>query len=113
MTAWETLALFSSALAAGAINAVAGGGTVLTFPVLLAGGCGAVVANATSSFALTVGTAGSLFGFRRHWPSTRLWLSRFLPGPVTSPTGGSSPTIPACSTGRRCWSPRRCCVTPG
>ncbi len=90
MTAWETLALFSSALAAGAINAVAGGGTVLTFPVLLAGGCGAVVANATSSFALTVGTAGSLFGFRRHWPSTRLWLSRFLPGSILGGLLGSA-----------------------
>ncbi len=79
MTPWEVLALFGSALAAGAINAVAGGGTVLTFPVLLASGCGAVAANATSTFALTLGTTGSLFGFRRHWTSTRPWLRRFVP----------------------------------
>lgn len=79
MTPWEILALFSSALAAGAINAVAGGGTVLTFPALLASGCGAVAANATSTLALTLGTMGSLFGFRHQWSSTRPWLRRFIP----------------------------------
>ncbi|MDB6070315.1 MAG: sulfite exporter TauE/SafE family protein [Verrucomicrobiales bacterium] len=79
MNFWEILALFSSALAAGAINAVAGGGTLLTFPALLFTGTGAVVANATSSFALTMGTAGSLFGYRKQWATTRIWLRRFVP----------------------------------
>lgn len=79
MNSWEVLALFSSALAAGAINAVAGGGTLLTFPALLFTGTGAVVANATSSFALTMGTAGSLFGYRKQWATTKIWLRRFVP----------------------------------
>ena len=89
MTFWEILALFSSALAAGAINAVAGGGTLLTFPALLFSGVGSVVANATSSFALTAGTAGSLFGFRNQWASTRIWLRRFVPVSIAGSLLGS------------------------
>lgn len=89
MTVWEMLALFGSALAAGAINAVAGGGTLLTFPALLFSGTGAVVANATSSFALTMGTAGSLFGFRSQWASTRIWLRRFVPVSIAGGLLGS------------------------
>ena len=89
MTVWEILALFGSALAAGAINAVAGGGTLLTFPVLLFTGTAAVVANATSSLALTLGTAGSLFGFRNQWAATRLWLRRFVPVSIAGSLLGS------------------------
>ena len=89
MTVWEILALFGSALAAGAINAVAGGGTLLTFPALLFTGTGAVVANATSSLALTLGTAGSLFGFRNQWAATRLWLRRFVPVSIAGSLLGS------------------------
>ncbi len=89
MTSWEILALFGSALAAGAINAVAGGGTLLTFPALMFTGTGAVVANATSSFALTLGTAGSLFGFRNQWGSTKVWLRRFVPVSIAGSLLGS------------------------
>ncbi|MES2707557.1 MAG: sulfite exporter TauE/SafE family protein [Verrucomicrobiota bacterium] len=89
MTSGEILALFSSALAAGAINAVAGGGTVLTFPALLFSGTGAVEANATSTFALTMGTAGSLFGFRSHWAVIRQWVWRFVPVSILGSICGS------------------------
>lgn len=89
MTIGEILALFGSALAAGAINAVAGGGTVLTFPALLFSGTGAVTANATSTFGLTVGTAGSLFGFRSQWPAIRPWVWRFVPVSILGSIGGS------------------------
>jgi len=58
---WEIIGLVSSAVGAGAINAVAGGGTLLTFPTLLAFGTPPVVANATSTLALVVGTAGGCF----------------------------------------------------
>lgn len=89
MTFGEMLALFSSALAAGAINAVAGGGTMLTFPALILSGTGAVAANATSTFALTVGTAGSLFGFRGYWPVIRLRMWRFVPVSIAGSLFGS------------------------
>lgn len=89
MTFGEILTLSSSAFAAGAINAVAGGGTLLTFPALLFSGTGAVAANATSTFSLTVGTAGSLFGFRSQWPAIRPWVWRFVPVSVAGSIFGS------------------------
>jgi len=79
MHATEIFGLLIAAAAAGAINAVAGGGTLLTFPVLLLFGTPPVVANATSTMALVFGTAGSIFGYRRHITMVKPWLSRFLP----------------------------------
>jgi uncharacterized protein len=90
MTHWEIFLLFGSALAAGAINAVAGGGTVLTFPALLYTGTGAVVANATSGLALMLGTAGSLFSFRSQLPSLKPWLLRFIPVSIAGSLLGSA-----------------------
>ena len=49
-----------AAAIAGAINSVAGGGTLLTFPVLLFYGTPALVANATSTLALVIGTSDSI-----------------------------------------------------
>ena len=47
----------------GLINAVAGGGTLVTFPTLLLFGTAPLVANATSTVALVIGTAGGVFGY--------------------------------------------------
>lgn len=79
MTAPEILTLCAAAAAAGAINAVAGGGTLLTFPALLLVGTPAVVANATSTVALVIGIGGSVYGYRRQIVAVRAWLWRFLP----------------------------------
>ena len=61
----HVLAVFAAACAAGAINAVAGGGTLVTFPTLIWLGLPANVANATSTAALWPGSLGSMWGFRR------------------------------------------------
>jgi uncharacterized membrane protein YfcA len=58
-------AAFGSAFTAGAINAVAGGGTLISYPTLLALGMNAVTANATSTVAIWPGTIGSMWGYRR------------------------------------------------
>src|SRR6185437_14320449 len=68
-----------SALAAGAINSVAGGGTLLTFPALLAALSGlgpdaAVVANATSTVALVPGSLAGAWGYRHEMRQTRRWI---------------------------------------
>jgi len=57
MPATEFVGLFLAAMAGGSINAIAGG-TLVTFPALLAFGTAPVVANATSTVALVVGTFG-------------------------------------------------------
>ncbi len=79
MTGTDTITLAAVAAAAGAVNAIAGGGTLLTFPTLLLIGTPAVIANATSTVALVVGTGGSLFGYRRQIAAVRPWLRRFVP----------------------------------
>ncbi len=60
--------LLLAALAAGAINSVAGGGTLLTFPVLLSvlGNVpnGPVIANGTSTVALVPGSMSAFWGYR-------------------------------------------------
>ena len=79
MSSTEILGLRVAAAAGGAINAVAGGGTLVTFPTLLLFGTPPVIANATSTLALMVGTAGGVFGYRQHLESVRPWLWRFVP----------------------------------
>src|SRR5216110_59309 len=79
MSLTEIVGLVLAAAAGGAINAVAGGGTLVTFPTLLAFGTPPIVANATSTLALVLGTAGSVFGYRRHFEAVKPWLWRFVP----------------------------------
>ena len=79
MSGFEMLVLAAAAALAGAVNAVAGGGTLITFPALLLCGLAPVAANATSTVALVIGTAGSIFGFRRQIGAVRPWLVRFVP----------------------------------
>ncbi len=57
-------ALFGAAFAAGAINAVAGGGSLVSFPALVAAGYPSKVANVTNSVALWPGYLGGTFGYR-------------------------------------------------
>src|SRR5438093_4994791 len=79
MSGTEVMALAAAAGAAGMINAVAGGGTLITFPALLLFGTAPLTANATSTLALVFGTIGSVYGFRRQIASVKSWLPRFLP----------------------------------
>src|SRR5690606_6207069 len=51
-------------LAAGALNAVAGGGTFLSFPALVWAGVPPIMANATATLAALPGYIGSAWGFR-------------------------------------------------
>jgi uncharacterized membrane protein YfcA len=83
MTPLQILALAASAFAAGAMNAMAGGGTILTFPTLIFLGMPAITANATSTVALLPGAAASMAGFRREVAANRQWLKTlFLPSLV-------------------------------
>jgi hypothetical protein len=59
------LIAFLVAALAGAVNAIAGGGTLLTFPSLLALGLESKAANATSTLGLWPGSLGGAWGYRR------------------------------------------------
>src|ERR1039458_7429151 len=56
---------FAAAFAAGAINSVAGGGTLISFPTLIWLGLNSVTANATNTVAIWPGSLGGMWGFRR------------------------------------------------
>ena len=64
------------ALAAGAINALAGGGTLITFPLLTFLGVPAVVANVTNTVALCPGYFGGTLAQMKdlQGQKSRLWL---------------------------------------
>ncbi len=67
-----------AAFLAGAINSVAGGGTLITFPTLIWLGLPSEIANATNTVAIWPGALGSIWGFRREIQQTdrRLrWLA--------------------------------------
>jgi hypothetical protein len=83
-------ALVASSFGAGAMNAMAGGGTILTYPTLLLLGESAIVANATSTIALWPGAAASMWGYRREVATHRHWLRTFL---VPSLIGGAIGSI--------------------
>ncbi len=68
--------MLSAAFAAGAINSIAGGGTLLTFPVLIWLGLDPKVANATSTVALWPGLFGGLFGYRKELEDSSTILRR-------------------------------------
>lgn len=60
-------------LLGGAVNSIAGGGTLLTFPALLGLGVPPVAANATSTVALWPGSFASMMGYRRELPGIKTW----------------------------------------
>ena len=71
----------------GAVNSIAGGGTLLTFPALLGLGVPAISANATSTVALWPGSLASMFGYRRELVGAERWAARLA---IPSLLGGLS-----------------------
>ena len=78
---------FGAAFLAGAINSVAGGGTLISFPALIWLGLNSVTANATSTVAIWPGTLGSIWGYRRELgeaePRFRVLIVPSLVGGIT------------------------------
>ncbi|MEO6527019.1 MAG: sulfite exporter TauE/SafE family protein [Gemmatimonadaceae bacterium] len=66
-----------AALVAGFVNAIAGGGTLLTFPALVAAGLSPLAANATSTVALLPAALSSMLGYRSELQGVRRWAMLF------------------------------------
>ena len=77
---WDYPIILLVGLAAGMINSVAGGGTLITFPTLVWLGSDPILANASNTFALWPGSVAGMLGFRRHLGGSRKWLL-LLSGP--------------------------------
>lgn len=78
-----------AALAGGAVNAIAGGGSLITFPVLLAAGLPAVTASMTNTVAMCPGYLGATFAQRAQLEGQggRAW--RLLPLSIAGSLAGS------------------------
>lgn len=76
MTFLQFVLIGVGAFAAGAVNALAGGGTLITFPLLTALGIPAVAANVTNTVALCPGYFGATLAQRKDLLAmkSRLWL---------------------------------------
>lgn len=94
-TPLHALVLIASGFGAGVMNALAGGGTILTFPALLFLGESAIAANATSTVALLPGVATSMAGYRREIRAHRHWLRTLL---LPSLLGGALGSVLLLST---------------
>jgi uncharacterized membrane protein YfcA len=81
----QSIFLFFAGALGGAINAVAGGGSFVTFPALLFTGVPPIPANATNTLALWVGTTASGGAYRQQLNIPRRVM---IPLIVTSVVGG-------------------------
>jgi len=82
--------LFGTAAIAGAVNAIAGGGTLLSFPAALAWGLPSPVANATNAIAMSPASLTSAWAYRRELAGARpLVLSLVLPTIIGGVTGAA------------------------
>lgn len=79
LSAGQDALLVAAGLGAGIINGAAGGGTLVSFPALLAVGYPALVANVTSTVGIWTGYVGGSAGFRAELADQRGRLARLTP----------------------------------
>ena len=72
----EALAILAAGTAAGAVNAIVGSGSLITFPTLLAFGYPPVVANVSNNVGLVPGNISGGFGYRKELAGQRGRLIR-------------------------------------
>jgi uncharacterized protein len=82
----ETLVIILAGVVAGIINAIAGGGTLVSFPTLIWLGRDPIVANATNTVAIWPASLAAAYGFRRELSTVRRWLLLLI---VPSLLGGA------------------------
>lgn len=88
MSIFNEVLIFMAAMIAGFINAIAGGGTLVTFPILIAIGIPPVVANVTNTVALVPGTIGGMWAQRNDFQSQYRRLLKLLPVAIVGGIAG-------------------------
>lgn len=85
----EFVAVLLAGTAAGAINAVVGSGSLITFPTLVALGWPPLVANVSNNIGLVPGSFSSVHGYRRELRGQRSRLLRLVPASAIGSLTGS------------------------
>ena len=90
MTPWHALALLAAGLAAGGINAIAGGGSLISFPILVGIGLPGVAANVTNALSVAPGYFASALSSRPELAGQRPRIVRAVPAVVAGTLCGSA-----------------------
>jgi uncharacterized protein len=90
LTLLNTALLFSTAILAGGLNSVAGGGSFITFPTLIFTGVAPIAANATNNTAMWVAALASIGAYRQDLHVERQLLTILS---ITSLVGGTIGSI--------------------
>ncbi|HWG73910.1 MAG TPA: sulfite exporter TauE/SafE family protein [Acidimicrobiales bacterium] len=89
VTLLDDVAVGAAGVVAGAVNAIAGAGSLLTFPVLVGVGLSPLSANVTNSIGVVPGNLAGTWGFRRELTGQRRRLAGFaVPATLGSVLGG-------------------------
>ena len=84
----KDLILFLVGLIVGGMNAIAGGGMLLGFTVLLAAGLPALVANATANIVVLPGNLAAAYGYRKYFKRVpKIYLLLLIPALVGATAG--------------------------
>jgi len=86
----EAVAILGAGAAAGAVNAIVGSGSLITFPTLLAFGYPPVVANVSNNVGLVSGNVSGAWGYRRELDGQRGRLVRLSAFAVAGSIAGSA-----------------------
>jgi uncharacterized protein len=89
VNAFEIAAIALSGVAAGAINAVIGSGTLFTFPVLVAFGFPPVTATMSNAIGLVPGSLSGTWGYRRELAGQRHRILQLMPASLLGAATGS------------------------
>ncbi|WP_197375819.1 sulfite exporter TauE/SafE family protein [Mycolicibacterium baixiangningiae] len=87
---WELLIVVAAGAAAGAINAVVGSGTLVTFPVLIALGYPPVVATMSNAIGLVAGGVSGAWAYRREIADQRRTVAALLPASALGALTGAT-----------------------
>jgi uncharacterized membrane protein YfcA len=87
---WELLIVVAAGAAAGAINAVVGSGTLVTFPVLIALGYPPVVATMSNAIGLVAGGVSGAWAYRREIAVQRRTVVALLPASALGALTGAT-----------------------
>ena len=87
---WQLLIIGISGVAAGISNGIAGGGTFLSFPTLLALGVPTLQANVSSTVGILPSSLGGIRGFRRELTTHKQLLRSLLPTCVLGSVAGTA-----------------------
>jgi uncharacterized membrane protein YfcA len=89
MTLTDLALLACASAAAGVVNSVAGGGSLISFPAAVAFGLSPLAANATNTLALTPGSIASAFAYRRELRRDSAALRVLIPPAFAGGLAGS------------------------